>query len=188
MAPQSEVGFREQANVLSGLTMGAGRPWGNFCAVGGTMGYRRVGDIPSAMGLGILALFAALGQSEILAVALVVGLISQAEHRVKSRRAKGVHSHSVGESHFAKFFGTKARGAELAFALLIGLTCFAAEDYAAGWWFTLAGLGHAVTVGFAERRLRETEDDMNDAMIDMRQRSYRQSAGRVAKPWDVTPE
>ena len=188
MPQNSEMGFRDKANAASGALMSFSRPWRMFCAVAGTVGYRQIGDVSAAIGMGFLLVFAAMGQSAILAVALGAAVISQAEHRSKSKRAKAVHSHSMGDSHFARFFGGKARAAEVGFAMLIGLGCFAAEDYAAGWWFALAGLGHAMTIGFAERRLRETEDDRNDAMIDMRQRSYRQSASRVVKPWDITPE
>ncbi len=186
--PQQEVdGFedmRRKANGLSGALAAFSTPWWKFCTVAGTAGYTLPGDLSSAVGLGVLALFAAAGQSEILAVTLAVALLSQAEHRWKSRRSESVHSRSIGVSHFARFFGGRARAAEVGFAALIGLGCLAAEDQAAGCWYLLAAVGHALTVGFAERRREVVEDAINDARLEMAERSYRRPASRARKPWE----
>ena len=176
---------RQQAELGIGMVSVLSRIWAMLLARAGTVGYRRVSSGGAAVSMAILALFAGIGQSAVLGVMLALAVLSQLEHRFKTKRGRDRHSHSFGESHLSRFFGGRARGAEVCLALAVSGGCFLAEDQAAGLFFMLSALGHAMTIGFMEQRQRESEDDVNDAAIDMRQRSYRQHGGGVRKPWEL---
>ena len=117
------MGLREQANIGFGLMCATSTPSRMLLARPGTVGYRQVANINTVWGMGILALFAGLGQSGILGAMLILTILSQIEHRIKSRRNKATHSNGMGESQLTRFFSQQSagRGSDAALPRLIGL-------------------------------------------------------------------
>ena len=176
--------FRRRGNALFALLAAFSRLWRLFFARAGTVGVAEVSSPAAWWSLLIAAAFAAGGRSEVMWVVVLVGIASQAEHRAKSRRSRDAHTMSMGVSNLQRLFGSKARHAEVLTALVAAGACFEGGDVAAAAWFGLSGLGHALTIGFAERRREVTEDQINDARLEMAERSYRRPASRVRKPWE----
>lgn len=179
MQQQQESGVREHANAVLGWLTAWSSPWRRFFTVGGTAGHREVAGVPGAVGLGVLALFALADPSGVLAVALLVAIASQLEHRLKSRRGT-VHSYAIGRSHLERF--GLGRGAEAALALLLGAALMETSR-PAGWWFLLTGLGHLATVAFVRGRTQAVADDLFDAGVQA-QMSDRWHPPPVRKPWE----
>lgn len=168
------MGVRERAALVANLLLCLSRPWRLFCTRTGAdgPGWREVSNINAVWGLLILFLFAALGRSDVLWVALLIAVASQAEHGLKVCRA--VHSRFVGVSHFTRLTGDplRARHLESLVAVGIGLV-LTGTDAAAAWWFVLSGVGNLASVGLAAARARHVDQDVLDAQWEAAARADR---------------
>ncbi|VTS00399.1 unnamed protein product [Gemmata massiliana] len=168
------MGVRERATLVANLLLIVSRPWRLACTRTGAdgPGWREISNINALWGLGALFLFAALGRSDVLWVALMVAVLSEIEHRV--RACRDVHSRFMGVSGFTRLVKNPLRARQLESFVAMAIGALLADvDRAAGWWFILAGLGNLVTVGLASARERHVDQDVLDAQWEATGRAGR---------------